>query len=220
MPFSAFYKNESNFLMGASPERYIRKVGEYIYSQPIKGTIKRGQNKVEDEQLKQELRQDLKEQTENVMIVDLVRNDLSRTAAKGSVKVEELFGVYTFPQVHQLISTIKSTLSDKFSMFDVIDTTFPMGSMTGAPKISAMQLTENLEKSRRELYSGSVGYISPKGDFDFNVVIRSLLYNAESGYLSLTVGGAITKMAEAEKEYNECMLKAKAIFDLKGAVDV
>lgn len=214
MPYSAFYKLQSDTLICASPERFITKRGEQLYSQPIKGTIKRGKTEQEDEALKQQLQLDLKEQTENVMIVDLVRNDLSRTAARGSVTVEELFGVYPFPQVHQLVSTIRSTLDKKYDIFDVIETTFPMGSMTGAPKISAMQLADKHEKSRRGLYSGSVGYISPEGDADFNVVIRSLMYSAKREYLSLTVGGAITHLAEAEKEYEECLLKAQAIFEL------
>lgn len=214
MPYSAFYKLQNDTLICASPERFFTKRGSKIYSQPIKGTIKRGLTEQEDEALKHQLLSDLKEQTENVMIVDLVRNDLSRTAARGTVKVEELFGAYPFPQVHQLISTISSTLDEKYDIFDVIETTFPMGSMTGAPKISAMQLADEHEKSRRELYSGSIGYISPDGDADFNVVIRSLMYSAKTEYLSLMVGGAITNLAEAEKEYEECLLKAKAIFEL------
>lgn len=212
-PFSAFYKNKKDYLLCASPERYLAKRGEELISQPIKGTAKRGSNEVEDEAIKTQLKNDLKEQTENVMIVDLVRNDLSRTAEKGSVEVEELFGVYTFPQVHQLISTVKSKLKKGLHFSDVIKNSFPMGSMTGAPKISAMKLCETHEKSRRGLYSGALGYISPEADFDFNVVIRSLVYNAQKQYLSLSVGGAITIMSDPEKEYEECLLKAKAIFD-------
>jgi para-aminobenzoate synthetase component 1 len=214
MPFSAFYKNQENYLMCASPERYVTKTGDKIISQPIKGTMKRGADAEEDAMGKELLKEDLKEQTENVMIVDLVRNDLSRTAAKSSVKVEELFGVYTFPQVHQLISTISSRLKEGIHCLDAIKFSFPMGSMTGAPKIAAMQLADQLEKSKRELYSGSVGYIDPNGDFDFNVVIRSLIYNEKEKYLSLMVGGAITNLSDPLKEYEECLLKAKAIFEL------
>ena len=212
-PFGAFYKNNSDYLLCASPERYIAKRKEVLISQPIKGTAKRGNSAEEDEEIKKALQEDLKEQTENVMIVDLVRNDLSRTARRGSVEVEELFGVYTFPQVHQLISTVKSKLKSDVHFTEVFQKSFPMGSMTGAPKISAMELIEKHEKSRRGLYSGSVGYITPKGDFDFNVIIRSLIFNAKSNYLSLSVGGAITSMSEPEKEYEECLLKAKAIFE-------
>ena len=213
MPFASFYKQNQNVLMGASPERYLCKRGDKLYSQPIKGTYRRGKNPEEDKQLKTALRDDLKEQTENVMIVDLVRNDLSRTAAKSSVKVEELFGMYTFPQVHQLISTVSSTLKSDVHFTEAIRCSYPMGSMTGAPKISAMKLIDQYEKTKRELYSGSVGYIDPYGNFDFNVVIRSLLYDTQKQYLSLTVGGAITNQSDAEKEYEECLLKAKAIFE-------
>ena len=214
MPFSAFYKNQTETLLCASPERFLTKRGNKVYSQPIKGTVKRGTTEVEDAALKVQLKSDLKEQTENVMIVDLVRNDLSRTAVKASVKVEELFGVYPFPQVHQLISTVSSTLKSDKDLFDLIETTFPMGSMTGAPKISAMKLADKHEKTRRELYSGSVGYIAPNGDVDFNVVIRSLMYSTKSKRLSLMVGGAITHMADPEMEYEECLLKAKAVLEL------
>ncbi|MEQ8625730.1 MAG: anthranilate synthase component I family protein [Vicingaceae bacterium] len=213
MPFSAFYKMQQKHVLGASPERFICKRGNQLYSQPIKGTAKRGDSKSDDKKIRNALKVDLKEQTENVMIVDLVRNDLSRTAARGTVKVEELFGAYSFPQVHQLVSTISSQLSDKYHFVDAIKHSFPMGSMTGAPKISAMKIADNLEKSNRGLYSGSIGYIEPNGDFDFNVVIRSLVYDAESNYLSLSVGGAITDGSDPEQEYLECLLKAKAIFE-------
>ena len=214
MPFGAWYKQGEDYLLCASPERFMNKRGDSIISQPIKGTAKRGKDKDEDMRIKQQLKTDLKEQTENVMIVDIVRNDLSKTASKKSVEVKELMGVYSFPQVHQLISTVGCELSPQHHFIDAIREAFPMGSMTGAPKISAMKLADQYECSRRELYSGSIGYIKPNGDFDFNVVIRSLLYSAEKKYLSLTVGGAITILSDAEEEYNECLLKAKAIFDL------
>jgi len=213
MPFSAFYKQGSNYLLSASPERFICKRGKKLICQPIKGTAKRSEDPNEDLQISKALGSDLKEQTENVMIVDLMRNDLSRTAAVGSVEVEELFGIYSFPQVHQLISTVTSTLAEEYNAIKAIEMAFPMGSMTGAPKIKAMELIETFEDHRRELYSGSVGYFDPEGDFDFNVVIRSLLYSAEKEFASLTVGGAITDLAIAEQEYQECLLKAKAIFE-------
>jgi len=214
MPFSAFYRQHDDYLLCASPERFMCKRDRKLICQPIKGTAKRSMDPEMDRQIAQELRADLKEQTENVMIVDLMRNDLSRTASRGSVKVEELFGVYTFPQVHQLISTVTSTLDEEQDPVDAIRLAFPMGSMTGAPKIKAMQLIESLETDRRELYSGAVGYFDPDGDFDFNVVIRSLIYSAKKEFASLTVGGAITDLAEAAQEYEECLLKAKAIFEL------
>lgn len=213
-PFAVFFKNQEHYLLSASPERYLRKEGTKVISQPIKGTSKRNENPILDEQLKSDLAQNEKERSENIMIVDLVRNDLSHTATKGSVQVEELCEVYTFKQVHQMISTIVSEVENTTSPVEIIRTTFPMGSMTGAPKISAMQIIETLEETKRGLYSGAVGYFTPNGDFDFNVVIRSILYNAKNEYLSFSVGSAVTSKAIPENEYEECLLKAKAMFEV------
>ncbi|MBW2998041.1 aminodeoxychorismate synthase component I [Candidatus Woesearchaeota archaeon] len=210
-PFSCFYKFDDKYLISASPERFLKKNNNKVISQPIKGTIRKGSNKKEDEKLKEKLFNDPKERAENVMIVDLVRNDLSRTAKKGSVKVEELYGIYAFSQVFQMISTISSEVEQDIDIVDIIKNAFPMGSMTGAPKVRAMQIIEEFEKTKRGLYSGAVGYISPDNDFDFNVVIRSILYNQTRNYVSFTVGGAITSLADPEKEYEECMLKAEAM---------
>jgi para-aminobenzoate synthetase component 1 len=154
---------------------------------------------------------DEKERSENIMIVDLVRNDLSKTAIKGSVKVEKLCKVYSFEQVHQLISTVTSLIDKDIDSVDVIKSLFPMGSMTGAPKLSAMKIIEAQETTKRGLYSGAMGYFTPEDDFDFNVVIRSILYNQTNQYLSYTVGGAITAKSDPEKEYQECLLKAIAM---------
>ena len=210
-PFATYFKNEHQYLLSATPERYIRKEGTKIISQPIKGTAKRLRSKIDDDKIASDLARDLKERAENVMIVDLVRNDLSKTAKKGSVKVEELCKVYSFKQVHQMISTITSEVEHNTHPVDVIKDTFPMGSMTGAPKVSAMKIIENLEETKRGLYSGTVGYFTPEGDFDFNVIIRSILYNADKKYVSYSVGGAITAKSTPEKEYEECLLKAKAM---------
>jgi para-aminobenzoate synthetase component I len=210
-PFSVFFKNHKHYLLSASPERYLKKEGESLISQPIKGTAKRFADPVEDERSRKELEQDPKERAENIMITDLVRNDLSHTAQKGSVEVKELCKIYSFMQVHQMISTITSKIDPKYSVVDVIKKSFPMGSMTGAPKISSMKIIEELEESKRGLYSGAVGYFTPSGDFDFNVVIRSILYNQDKKYLSFSVGSAITSLSVAEKEYEECLLKAKAM---------
>ncbi len=215
-PFSVFFKNNKHFLLSASPERYLKKVNENLISQPIKGTSKRFSNKIEDDNSKLELSQNPKERSENIMITDLVRNDLSKTAQKGSVLVDELCKVYSFLQVHQMITTIASKLNPDFSILDALKTTFPMGSMTGAPKISAMQIIEDLEETKRGLYSGSVGYFTPNGDFDFNVVIRSILYNQDKKYVSFSVGSAITSLSIPEQEYDECLLKAKAMFEVLG----
>ena len=213
-PFACFFKYHQQYIMGASPERYLAKRGHQLISQPIKGTAPRSEGN--DEAVKHQLRQHPKEQQENVMIVDLVRNDLTRCAAPGSVQVKELFGVYSFTQVHQMISTVTAQLAAGCDEIDVLKSTFPMGSMTGAPKVSAMQLMENYEVSKRGIYSGAVGYFAPDGNFDFNVVIRTLLYNTQNGYLSFHTGSAITFDADAEREYEECLLKAKAILQVLG----
>lgn len=213
-PFSVFFKNHKQFLLSASPERYIKRIGETLISQPIKGTSKRFLDPVEDEKSKQFLESDGKERAENIMITDLVRNDLSHTAQKGSVEVVELCKIYSFLQVHQMISTLTSKLDPQYSPIDVLKTTFPMGSMTGAPKISVMNIIENLEETKRGLYSGSIGYFTPEGDFDFNVVIRSILYNQENKYVSFSVGSAITSLSIPENEYEECLLKAKAMHEV------
>lgn len=210
-PFAVFLKMEHQYLLSASPERYIKKEGNKVISQPIKGTAKRLVSKIDDNKIASDLSRDIKERSENVMIVDLVRNDLSKTAKTGSVKVEELCKVYTFKQVHQMISTVVSEIEETTHPIDVLQSTFPMGSMTGAPKVSAMKIIENLEETKRGLYSGTVGYFTPEGDFDFNVVIRSILYNEEKKYISYSVGGAITAKSIPEKEYEECLLKAKAM---------
>ena len=210
-PFAVFLKNNQQYLLSATPERYLRKEGEDLISQPIKGTAKRYEDPVADEKAKDDLASNPKERAENIMITGLVRNDLSRTAQKGSVQVEELCGIYSFMQVHQMISTITSKMDEKYAVIDVLRLTFPMGSMTGAPKISAMKIIEELEATKRGLYSGAVGYFTPEGDFDFNVVIRSILYNQKKQYLSFSVGSAITALSVPEQEYEECLLKAKAM---------
>lgn len=210
-PFSCFYKLEDKYAACASPERFMTKRGNYIFSQPIKGTAPREAGFKLDEAEKKQLHQNKKERSENVMIVDLVRNDLSKICEDGSVEAEELFGIYSFPQVHQMISTIKGRIKNNIAFSETLKALFPMGSMTGAPKLRAMQLIEKYEKTRRQLFSGSIGYISPEKDFDFNVVIRSIFYNSTNQYLNYLVGSAITFYADAEKEYEECLLKAKAI---------
>lgn len=211
-PFSVYLKNNKHYLLSASPERYLRKENEIIISQPIKGTARRSLNATEDEILKQNLALNEKERSENIMITDLVRNDLSRTAQKGSVHVEELCGVYSFLQVHQMISTVKALINPEISATDVLKSSYPMGSMTGAPKIAAMKIIEELEETKRGLYSGAVGYFTPNGNMDFNVVIRSILYNQENQYISFSVGSAITSLSVPEMEYKECLLKAEAMF--------
>ncbi len=215
-PFAGFFKWKDNYILSASPERFLAKRGNKLVSQPIKGTAKRGNTLTEDNAIKQELRNHTKELQENVMIVDLVRNDLTRSAKPGTVKTEELFEIYSFSQVHQMISTVVCELNEDITPVQAIKNTFPMGSMTGAPKISAMRLMEQYERSRRGVYSGAIGYFDPGNDFDFNVVIRTILYNSAKRYLSFQTGSAITYHADAEKEYEECLLKVKAIQEVLG----
>uniref|UniRef100_UPI0037DC0DE7 anthranilate synthase component I family protein n=1 Tax=Zhouia sp. PK063 TaxID=3373602 RepID=UPI0037DC0DE7 len=210
-PFACFFRNHHHYLISASPERFAKKKGTTIISQPIKGTSRRAANKVEDDALKFALAHNEKERAENIMIVDLVRNDVSKIAKKGSVTVDELCKIYTFDQVHQMISTIRAEIQENQSLENILKALFPMGSMTGAPKLSAMKIIEDLEETKRGLYSGSVGYITPNGDFDFNVIIRSILYNEKNKYVSFSVGSAITAKSDAEMEYEECLIKAKAM---------
>jgi para-aminobenzoate synthetase component I len=208
-PFSAFYKYQDKFLMCASPERFLKKTKDIIISQPIKGTSKRTGKNIEEQ--KNQLQNNEKERAENIMIVDLVRNDLSKICEEGTVTVKEFLSIYSFPQVHQMISTIAGKLENDISFSQILSATFPMGSMTGAPKKRAMELIEQYEKTKRGLFSGSVGYINPEGDFDFNVVIRSILYNASNRYISIQAGSAITWKSIPEKEFEECNIKIEAM---------
>ena len=211
-PFSAFYRINDKWMICASPERFLKKQGDRILSQPIKGTSARiAGNTVEDEQKKQELYHSDKDRSENVMVVDLVRNDLAKVCEEGSVKVDELYGIYSFPQVHQMISTISGRLKKDISFTGIIKSTFPMGSMTGAPKKRVMELIEQYETTRRGIFSGALGYISPSGDFDFNVVNRSIFYNSSSRYLSFMAGSGITFYSDAEREWEECLIKVAAM---------
>jgi len=211
VPFAAYLKLENIHAICASPERFLKNEGGKLLSQPIKGTRKRGATDLEDEALKKELLNSEKDRAENVMIVDLVRNDLTRSCDYGSIEVEELFGIYSFTNVHQMISTVSGRLREDAHWSDAIRYAFPMGSMTGAPKIRAMQLIEELELSKRGIYSGSIGIIYPNGNFDLNVVIRSIMYNEKDSYLSVQAGGAITYDSKAEEEFEEIQIKLSNI---------
>ena len=210
-PFSAYLKLKNKYLLCASPERFLRKKGAKLLSQPIKGTAARKQNALEDKEQAKKLFENEKERAENVMIVDLVRNDLAKSSVAGSVKVSNLFKVYTFPKVFQMISSVRSVKLAELSIAQVLKNAFPMGSMTGAPKVQAMQLIEQLEDRKRGIYSGALGYIAPDQNFDFNVVIRSIAYNETAQKLSFSVGSAITHDSQPEAEYDECLLKAQTM---------
>ena len=217
-PFAGFVRHHDHYLLCASPELFLARNEDVVTSQPIKGTRRRGTTPADDEAQRLALLHDEKERAENLMIVDLVRNDLARIARTGTVRVPELFGTYGFKQVWQLISTVAADVRPGLKLADILRATFPMGSMTGAPKIRAMQLIEQYERTRRGLFSGSIGYALPDGDFALNVVIRSLQYRADTGYLSFQVGSAITYDSVPEREYQECLLKARAILEVLGAV--
>ena len=211
-PFAAFYRLKDSYLLCASPERYLKRTGDTIISQPIKGTSPRiPDNPVEDEASRDQLYNSSKDRAENVMVVDLVRNDLSKICREGSVTVDELYGIYSFPHVHQMISTVKGKLLPGIELVDCIRATFPMGSMTGAPKNRVVGLIEEYERTTRGIFSGAVGYINPHGDFDFNVVIRSILYNSRNRYLSYLVGSGITWYSDPVAEYEECLWKAEGM---------
>lgn len=210
-PFAAYYRLDKQYMICASPERYLQKKGKTLRSQPIKGTAPRNPDPILDKQLKDALQRDIKERAENVMITDLVRNDLARSCKPGSIQVEELMEIYSYPQVHQMISTIVGKMEENLPFTQAIQYSFPMGSMTGAPKIRVMELIEQYETARRELFSGTVGYIDPDQNFDFNVVIRSLFFNEDNRYLSYQTGGAITYDSVPEKEWEERRLKAWAM---------
>lgn len=214
-PFSGLFIADNLWLACGSPERYMQKVGNTLTSQPIKGTSPRMNDALADEAAKQGLIHSKKERAENVMIVDLVRNDLSKIAEPGSVNVDELFGLYSFKTVHQMISTISCKLKPSIEFSDILKASFPMGSMTGAPKRNAVRFMDQFEDSNREIYAGSLGYFKPGGDFDFNVVIRSLSYYPTENYLSCGVGSAITIGADAQQEYEECLLKIGRLIHLK-----
>lgn len=214
MPFSALFKAQNTFLICASPERFLKKNGKRLIAQPIKGTVKRGKDREEDEILKYKLFTSEKERAENLMIVDLMRNDLSKVSRTGTVMVDELFGVYAFPRVHQMISTVSSELKDGINFKEIIHASFPMGSMTGAPKIKCMELIDRYENFKRSWFSGALGYVDQNGDFDFNVVIRSIIFDKASGKGYFAVGSAITFDADAGYEFEECYLKASAILEI------
>ncbi|MBS1646151.1 MAG: anthranilate synthase component I family protein [Bacteroidetes bacterium] len=215
-PFAQTVRVGNTLVMCASPERFIQKKGNKLFTQPMKGTARRSANEDEDQQIKQTLKNNKKEQSENVMAVDVARNDLSHIAAKGSVRVEELFGVYTFKNVHQMISTVSCILKKDTNISSILQATFPPASMTGAPKTKALELIKKHETTARGMYSGILGTIQENGDFDFCVLIRTILYNGKKKQLSFHVGGAITAQCKPEDEWDECLLKAETLLKALG----
>ena len=211
-PFSCFFKFKNLKILSFSPERFLKKTNNKLISQPIKGTIKKSNSLYQNLNLINKLEKSEKDISENIMIVDLVRNDLSLTAKKNSVKVEELCKVFTFNNINQMISTVTSEVCQSLSFDKIISSTFPMGSMTGAPKIRSMQLIDKFEDFNRGIYSGTIGYIDSINNFDFNVVIRTIIYDQKDFNLSFSVGSAITSESDPSREYDECIEKLKSVF--------
>ncbi len=211
VPFGAFLNVDDMVLCSASPERFLQKKGSTLISQPIKGTAPRHDDPALDARNSNELLNE-KNLAENLMIVDLVRHDLSKISVEGSVNVKSLFEIQSFKTVHQLLSTVEAEVKRDSDPVKIIKACFPMGSMTGAPKVSVMKAIDRLEKTSRGIYSGCIGYISPENDFDFNVVIRTAII--KNGKIYYQVGGAITSDSDPGQEWDETLLKAKALTDI------
>ncbi len=212
-PYACLAKLDDEYIISASPELFLQKNNRHLITKPIKGTAPRSSDEIKDELHKLQLKQSEKERTENVMIVDVARNDLSVLASKGSVNVDKLFDVESFKTVHQLVSTVSCELKKDFSFNEIINATFPMPSMTGAPKIRAMELIDEFEDFSRNSYSGSIGFMDGDENFTLSVVIRSIFYNVHTKRVSFSVGSAITHLCDPEKEYEECLLKARALLE-------
>lgn len=217
-PFASYVRMEEKHVLCASPERYLSNTDGRIKSQPIKGTAKRKEKTLEDRKIRLSLETDEKEVTENVIITEMIVDELYEVAEEGSVQITELCKAYSFKQVHQLISTIVCQLKPELDGVDAIKATYPMGSMTGIPKNNTLEIIDAIENFDRGLYSGGIGYFAPNDDFDFNVVIRSILYNAKNEYVSFAAGGAITALSNPENEYEEVKLKVKAMEQVLGTI--
>jgi len=212
-PFAGFHRLDGRFALCASPERFLAFDGARLVGQPMKGTRPRSPNAAEDDRLRDELAGDAKERSENIMALDVMRHDLSRVAASRSVRVDELCAVHSFPQVHQMVSTVSARIRDGQTPFDAVRAAFPMASMTGAPKIRAMELIDEVEDQARGLYSGTLGFFAPDGTADLNVVIRTVLYDEATGRASLSTGSALTAACDPEQEWEECELKAHTVMN-------
>jgi para-aminobenzoate synthetase component 1 len=215
-PMAALVKIGKKWILSFSPERFVAKRGATLIAQPIKGTAKRNVDLNEDERIKKALQQSEKERAENSMIVDLMRNDLTPFAKTGSIEVKEWCEIYSFKHVHQMISTIEATLENEEQLVDALINCIPAGSMTGAPKKNVMKHIESFESFKRQMYAGNIGYFDFDGDFDWNVVIRSIYYDEKNKKANFSVGSAITIQSDAEEEYKECLLKAQFLLKAFG----
>jgi len=212
VPFAAYFSFGDFRICCASPERFLARSGMRVWSQPIKGTAEAGPDSIFE---KDKLSNSEKIIAENLMTVDLVRNDLSRVALPGTVKTKNLFEIQSFETVHQMVSTVEAKVQQKLSSIEILKACFPVASMTGAPKIEVMKSIEEIENYKRAIYSGSIGYFTPTGDFDFNVVIRTAIINQRTGRLFYPVGGAITSDSDPVEEWEETLLKAKSIIQIQ-----
>lgn len=210
-PMSGFYRFQNQYIMCSSPERFLSKVDNIIRTQPIKGTSPKSADEEEDLKHKTAMKNSIKERAEHIMIVDLSRNDLAKCSRINTVSVPELFGIYSFPFVHQMISTIQGELLPGLTFSQIWSNTYPMGSMTGAPKNIVVQHIQKYEVQQRKAYSGSLFYKMPNGDFDSNVVIRSFEYDADLQQLAFKVGSAITYDSIADQEWLELQWKSKSM---------
>lgn len=204
-PFSCFFETEYGAVLSLSPERFILSAKGELLTQPIKGTAPRGANSEEDQRLAQELQQSSKDQAENLMIVDLLRNDLSKVCQPHSVRTPKLFNLESYANVHHLVSSVTGVIKENASPIDILAASFPGGSITGAPKIRAMEIIEELEQSRRSVYCGSIGYIDRSGQMDTSIAIRTIVANKKE--LFIWGGGGIVADSEADKEYQESLTK-------------
>ncbi len=211
--FGALLNFPESKIVSLSPELFIKKSGDTLTSKPMKGTAKRGKDKQEDDAIVSFLKSDSKTLSENVMIVDLIRNDFGRVCQIGSVHVKNLFQVQTFKSLHQMISTVKGTLKKNLSFSDLLHALFPCGSITGAPKIRTMEIINELETEPRGIYTGAIGYLKPDGDFYFNVPIRTIAIG-EDNKCEMGIGSGIIYESDAEDEYQECLLKADFLTSL------
>lgn len=206
--YCAYLQMGDYSILSASPELFFQLKGNTLTTRPMKGTIKRGKTAAEDEAKADELYHSDKNRAENVMIVDLLRNDLSVVAKTGTVKVEKLFDIERYPTVHQMTSTITAEIKKDIALIDIFKALFPCGSITGAPKIRTMEIIEEMEGTPREVYCGTIGYITPEKEAIFNVPIRTVMIENETGKATYGVGGGITWDSTAEDEYDEVIAKA------------
>lgn len=206
--YGALLSFEDCTILSRSPELFFRKTGSHFMTKPMKGTAPRQNNTQDDKKVSKKLQSDPKTRSENMMIVDLLRNDFGRIAKTGSVKVDSLMGLETYATVHQIVSTISCEVDETISLFEIFKALFPCGSVTGAPKKSTMEIINTLEPSPRGVYTGAIGYVTPDRDMCFNVPIRTLEFD-NTGTGTMGIGSGVVAASDTHSEWEECLLKAK-----------